>query len=184
MNSIEFLFYSSLFNGILGNSFGRLFSVIWDAISWVGQQIGSFFMWLGGLIWDAVTWVGELLFSLFTELFQLLMVFFEFIYALVDALLYFLWQIGLVVAKVFIIFFELLMLIWSFAVGFGRTLASLTYSPSSGSGHAFSEMLGNIFTALQPLQLNVVAVILMFGVWIFTAMQVIRILSGLRVGGE
>lgn len=169
---------------IFGDTFGKLFRVIWDAIKWIGEQIGRFFSWLGELIWDAIQWLGRLLKNLFDALLDLLLTFFKFIYALVDALLYFLWQIGLLAAKLFMLFLELLRLIWAFIVGFGRTLASLTYAPSSGGGHGYSQTMGKVFAAAEPLQLNVIAYILLFGIWLFTAVQVIKLLSGLRVGGD
>ena len=170
--------------GIIGNFLSSLFGVIWDAITWVGSTIWGFFQWLGGLIWDAITWLGDLLIDLFYALLDLLISFFEVIYALIDGLLYFLFQIGLVAVKVFLLFFEVGKLIFSFFVGLGQTLASLNYSPSGGGGHGYSEMIGNIFTALQPLQLNVVAYILLFIIWVFTAIQCIKLLSNLRVGGD
>lgn len=170
--------------GIFGDTFGKLFTVIWDAIKWVGQQIGRFFSWLGGLIWDAIQWLGRLLKNLFDALLELLLSFFEFIYALVDAFLYFLWQIGLLAAKLFMLFLELLKLIWAFIVGFGKTLASLSYTPSGSGGHGYSAVIGQVFNAAAPLQLNVIAYILLFGIWLFTAVQVIKLLSGMRVGGD
>ncbi|OIJ22053.1 hypothetical protein BKP45_05085 [Anaerobacillus alkalidiazotrophicus] len=170
--------------GILGDSFGRLFTTIWDGISWLGSTIADFFQWLGGLIWDAIVWLGELLGDLFNVLLDLLLSFFELIYALIDGLLYFLYMIGVLAVKLFMIFFELAKIIFSFFVGLGNTLTSLSYTPQSSGGHGYSQMIGQIFNAMEPLQLNVVAYILLFIIWLFTAFQVIKLLSNIRVGGD
>ncbi|MDG5787781.1 hypothetical protein QA612_09740 [Evansella sp. AB-P1] len=167
------IIFFPVFLGIFGNIFGNLFGVIWDAITWIGDQIGSFFSWLGSLIAD-----------LFNSLLELLMAFFEVIYAIIDGILYFLFQIGLLAVKLFLIFFELAKLIYSFFMGLANTLASLSYSPQSSSGHGYSEMIGNIFNALEPMQLDTIAYILLFIIWLFTAITVIKLLSSIRVGGE
>lgn len=171
--------------GILGDSFGRLFTTIWDGIKWLGNSIKNFFIALFDVIWSAIKWLGELIGKLFKALLELLISFFKVIYDLIDAFLYFLYNIGLVAVKIFQIFFEVGKLIVSFFVGLGRTLQSLAYVPRSGGGHGYSETIGKVFNAAAgPLQLNVIAYILLFGIWIFTAIQVIKLLSSLRVGGD
>lgn len=170
--------------GIFTTSFSRLFTTIWDGIKWLGSTIAGFFQWLGGLIWDAIVWLGRLLRDLFHALMDLLLAFFEVIYALIDGLLYFIYKIGVLAVKLFMIFFELAKIIYSFFVGLGKTLASLAYTPQSSGGHGYSQMIGQIFNAMEPLQLNVVAYILLFIIWLFTAFQVIKLFSSIRVGGE
>ncbi|HHY22581.1 MAG TPA: hypothetical protein GX525_12060 [Bacilli bacterium] len=171
--------------GIIGRSFGRLFSTIWDGIKWLGENIAKFFSWLGQLIWDAIKWLGNLLKDLFYALMDLLLAFFQVIYDLISAFLYLIYQIGLIAVKLFLIFFEVAKLIVSFFVGLARTLASLFYTPRTSSGTGYSETIGKLFTYLEPvLQLNVIAYILLFGIWLFTAIQAIKLLSGMRVGGD
>ena len=171
--------------GFLGNLFLNLFTTIWNGITWIGETIGGFFSWLGRLIWQAVEWVGGLLVDLFTSLFNLLLSFFTFIFDLIGVFGYFLYQIGLLAAKIFMIFFELLKLIYSFFVGLGQTLASLTYTPQGSGGHGYSQMIGQVFSyADSSLQLNVIAYILLFAIWIFTAIQVIHLLSTIRGSGD
>lgn len=171
--------------GILGDSFGKLFKTIWDGIKWLGNSIKNFFAKLFDVIWSAIKWLGELIAKLFKALLDLLLSFFKFIYQLVEAFLYFLYNVGLIAVKLFQIFFELGKLIISFFVGLGRTLQSLVYTPTSSGGHGYSETIGKVFNAAAgPLQLNVIAYILLFGIWLFTAIQVIKLLSSIRVGGE
>lgn len=171
--------------GFLGNLFSNLFTTIWNGFKWIGNTVGNFFSWLGGLIWSVFEWMGGLVADLFGALFDLLIDFFTFIFDLIGVLGYFLYQIGLLVAKVFIIFFELLKLIYSFFVGLGQTLSSLSYTPQSSGGHGYSQMIGQLFSyADESLQLSVIAYILLFAIWIFTAVQVIHLLSSIRGSGE
>lgn len=148
--------------GIIGDAFGKLFGVIWDVIKWIGEFIASLFQGLVDLI------IG----------------FFEVIYALIDGLLYFLYKIGVVAAKLFLLFFEVGKFLWSLVVGFGNTLASLTYTPRSSSGNSYSEMLGRLFENAQFLQIDVIAYILLFILWFITAVIAIKLVSSIRVGGD
>ncbi|MGG5253527.1 hypothetical protein ACQYAD_08530 [Neobacillus sp. SM06] len=148
--------------GIIGSAFGKLFNVIWSGIKWLGQFIKNLFQ---GLI-------------------DLLVGFFKVIYALIDGLLYLLYKIGMLAVKLFELLFETAKLLWSLVVGFARTLASLSYSPRGSSGTGYSEMLGKLFANLSFLQIDVVAYILLFGLWIFTAVAAMKLLSSIRVGGD
>lgn len=148
--------------GIIGDAFGKLFGVIWDVIKWIGEFIASLFQGLVDLI------IG----------------FFEVIYALIDGLLYFLYKIGVVAVKLFLLFFEVGKFLWSLVVGFGNTLASLTYTPRSSSGNSYSEMLGRLFENAQFLQIDVIAYILLFILWFITAVIAMKLVSSIRVGGD
>lgn len=148
--------------GIIGDAFGKLFRVIWDGIKWL----------------------GNLLKGLFQGLVDILIGFFLVIYALIDGFLYFLYKIGVVAVKLFILLFEVAKLLWSLVVGFGKTLASLAYTPRGSSGTGYSDMLGKLFSNLSVLQIDVIAYILLFVLWMFTAVGAIKLLSSIRVGGE
>ncbi|PAE09791.1 hypothetical protein CHI02_23295 [Niallia circulans] len=148
--------------GIIGDAFGKLFTLIWQGITW----IGSFFK------------------TLFQGLVDIIIGFFEVIYALIDGLLYFLYMIGVLAVKLFLVIFNAAKLLWSLIVGFGNTLASLSYSPRSSSGNGYSDILGRLFRSLDVLQLDVVAYILLFCLWFTTAILAIKLISSIRVGGD
>lgn len=151
-----------MFAGIITDAFSKLFGVIWDVIVWIATVIGKFFQTLINL------------FKLFLEI----------IFALIDGLLYFLYMVGVLAVKLFVLFFETGKILWSLIVGFGKTLSTLQYSPRGSSGHGYSEMLGKIFSAAEPLQLNVVAYILLFLIWVSTAVTAMKLVSSVRVGGD
>lgn len=165
---------------MLGDAFGKLFSFIGDFFTRIGGVIWDAISWIGRLIWDAIKWIGDLLTSLFQLLIDIIVGFFEFIYAIFDAIFYFIYNVGLLAVKLFSLFFEVGKLIISFVQGIGRTLQSLVFTPSSTSNSGYSDMLGKIFNALEVLQLNVIAYILMFLIWIGTAFTVVKILSNLK----
>jgi len=148
--------------GIIGDAFGKLFS----------------------LIWQVVLWVGNLIKSLFQGLVDILIGFFKVIYALIDGLLYLLYMIGVLAVKLFLVLFNAAKLLWSLVVGFGRTLASLSYSPRGGSGNGYSEIIGRLFDNLSVLQLTPIAYILLFALWFITAITAIKLISSIRVGGD
>lgn len=148
--------------GIIGDAFGKLFD----------------------LIWQVVLWVGNLIKSLFQGLVDILIGFFKVIYALIDGLLYLLYMIGVLAVKLFLVLFNAAKLLWSLVVGFGRTLASLSYSPRGGSGNGYSEILGRLFDNLSVLQLTPIAYILLFALWFITAITAIKLISSIRVGGD
>lgn len=148
--------------GIIGDAFGKLFSIIWQVATW----IGNFFK------------------SLFQNLINFFINIFQAIFAIIDGLLYFLYMIGVLAVKLFLVIFESAKVLWSLIVGFARTLGSLAYSPMSGSGNGYSDMFGKLFTALSPLQIDVLAYILLFVLWFTTAIAAIKLVSSIRVGGD
>lgn len=148
--------------GIIGDAFGKLFHVIWAALGWIADFIKSLFQ---GLV-------------------DILIGFFKAIYALIDGLLYLIYMIGVLAVKLFQVIFEAGKILWSLVVGFVHTLGSLTYSAQSTGGNGYSEMLGKLFSTLQPLQIDVVAYILLFILWFVTAIAAMKLLSSIRVGGD
>lgn len=192
--------------GVIGDAFGKLFGFLGDifgnVFSFLSETFGSLFSYLGGLfgklfsflsdifsklfgvIWDGIKWVGELLKKLFQGLVDLLTIFFEAIFGLIAGILYLLYMIGVLAVKLFLVIFETAKLLWSLAVGFTRSLASLSYTPRASSGNSYSEIFGKMFHALEPLQLNVFAYIMLFVLWFATCIAALKLLSSIRVGGE
>jgi len=170
--------------GILGDSFGKLWDVIWSAIKWVGNIIWSAIQWVANIIWSAAKWMIDALAKFFQKLIDVIDGTFGAIYDIIDGFLYLLYKIGVLAVKLFIVLFETAKLLWSLIVGFVRTLASLSYTPQGGSGTGYSSMLGKLFTNLNVLQIDVVAYILLFCLWFTTAIMAIKLLSSIRVGGD
>lgn len=144
--------------------------------------IGDAFKKLFGLLWDVIQWIGRFIYKLFKPLIDVILKVVEVFFALIDAFLYFIYCIGLVVVKLFIIIFQAAKLLWSLVVGLGHTLASLTYVPHSPN-NGYSSTIGKLFGVMEPLQINTIAYILLFIIWFFTAISAIKLISSIR-GGE
>ena len=177
--------------GIIGEAFGFLFEFLYDLFAGLFNIFGEIFSFFGGLfsdlfgvIWDGIKWIGKLLGRLFQGLLDVLIGFFETIYAVIDGLLYLLYMIGVLAVKLFLVIFEAAKMLWSLAVGFTRTLGSLSYSPSGSGGNGYSAYMGKLFTILEPMQLNALAYVLLFALWFITAVTAMKLLSSIRVGGD
>lgn len=144
--------------GIIGDAFGKLFTIIWDVVLW----IANFFKGLLQTIVDII--VG----------------FFQVIFDLIAGLLYLIYMIGVLAVKLFLVMFEAGKVLISLVVGFGRTLGSLTYSPRGSSGNGYSDTIGKLFRSLEPLQLAPIAYILLFILWFTTAIVAMKLISSMK----
>lgn len=177
--------------GIIGEAFDFLFNFLGELFGGLFSAIGELFGFLGGLfsdlfgiLWDVIKWVGSLLKRLFQDLLDVIIGFFEVIYAVIDGLLYLLYMIGVLAVKLFLVIFEAAKMLWSLAVGFTRTLSSLSYTPSGSGGNGYSEYLGKLFKILEPLQINVFGYVLLFMLWFITAIAAMKLISSIRIGGD
>lgn len=148
--------------GIITDGFGKLFNVLWSVVEWL----------FAGLI------------EIIQPIFDLLITMLTFTFQLTWALYYLLYMIGVLAVKLFFIMFEAGKILMSLIVGFGNTLGSLFYSPSSSGGHGYSEVIGRLFQKLEVLQLDSIAYILSFSLWFITAVAAMKLISSIRVGGS
>lgn len=157
--------------GIIGDAFKKLFSVIWSGILWIGTAI-----------FNAVKWLAEQIWNFFKFLIDLLISFFTVIYDLIAGLLYLLYKIGVLAIRFFQVILDAAKLLWSFVVGLTRTMGQLVFNPIGASpNNAMGKDIGMVMThANNALQLNSVAYILLFLIWIATAVAVINMISSIR----
>ena len=163
---------------------GRIAETIMNFLVALATSIMNFFKkamtTIMDFLFDLFTWLGDLLERLFQALLDVLANFFKVIYDLIYCLLYLIYKIGVVAVKLFQILWEIAKLIVAFIVGLFKSLASIFYTPTESAGHGFSAPMGKVMQNLDVFQLNVVATILLFLIWIFTAFAVIKILSTLK----
>lgn len=169
---------------MIGNIFSKLFSFLIDFLLKLGGLIKDGFQSLMDFLFDCFKWLGQLLARLFQGLIDVLVSFFMVIYELIKGLLYLLYMVGVCAAKLFLILWEIAKLVWSFIVGLTNTFQSIFFVPSTSSGHGYSAMMGRVASSLDVLQLDVLAYILMFGIWLFGAFGVIRVFGSLRGVGD
>lgn len=157
--------------GIIGDAFGKLFEVIWGGITWLGRAIFAGVKWLADQIWNFFKFLIDVLIS-----------FFMVIYDLIAGLLYLLYKIGVLAIRFFQVIFEAAKLLWSFIVGLTRTMGQLVFNPiGSSPNNAYAKDIGYVMTqANNAFQLNSVAYILLFVIWIATAIAVVNMISSIR----
>lgn len=148
--------------GIIGDAFGKLFTILWDIGIWVVDGIKGFIQ----TIVDVVVFLVEI------------------VVAVIEGLLYFIYMLGVMAIRLFQVLLEAGQMLWSLIVGFTRTLGSLAYSPRGSSGNGYSEVIGRLFNALEPLQITPIAYILLFLIWFTTAISAIKLISSIRIGGD
>lgn len=151
-------------------------SVLMSLWNFLYQAIQNLFR----LLYELFVWLGQLLQRLFQALIDVLVSFFMVIYDLIRGLMYLIYMIGVLAVKLFFVLFELAKLLWAFVQGLARTIGSIFYIPLDDSGHGYSEMMGRIVGAMDVLQLDVVAYILLFLIWIATAFGVMSIIGTLK----
>lgn len=169
--------------GTIGDLFSKLMAFLAGLLSSIGSFLSDVFGDLFRMLYDVFRWLGDLLARLFQSLIDVLVSFFEVIYELIKGLLYLLYKIGVCVAKFFGLIWDLVLLLWSFIEGLGRTFAGVFFTPVSSGGHGYSGIMGKVAAGLEYFQLDTVAVILSFAIWLFGAFGVVRIVGSLR-GGE
>lgn len=143
-------------------------------------MIGEAFRRLFNVVWNVGEWLLNGIRSIFQTLIDIIVGFFEVIFALISGLLYLIYMIGLLAVKLFQVIFEVALILWSLVEGFARTLASLTYTPRTSGNHGYSETIGKIFQKLEPLQIEPIAYILLFILWFATVIGAIQIISSIR----
>lgn len=138
------------------------------------SAVADGFGYLFRLIWEACSWVLDGIYWLLKPVFDLL-----------GGIFYFIFKIGVVLYKVLEIVVTVVKLLIGLATGLFRTIFGLSYS---GQSAVIPDSYMTIFGKLQPifasLQLNKVAYLLSFGVWIMAAFVAMRIIGGMRGAGS
>ncbi|MFJ8462241.1 hypothetical protein ACIQ57_24525 [Lysinibacillus xylanilyticus] len=169
---------------MIGNIFSKFFQFLISLLLSIGSFLKDAFQSLFDMLFDLFRWLGQLLERLFQALIDVLVSFFMVIYELIKGLLYLLYMIGVCAAKLFLILWEVAKLVWAFVVGLTTTLQSIFFTPGAGSGNGYSSIMGKVANGLSIFQFDVVAYILLFGIWMFGAFGVIRIFGSLRGAGD
>lgn len=163
---------------------GRIAEVIMNFIVSVLLSLWGFiynaFTQLFTMLYQLFQWLGQLLQRLIQSLIDVLVSFFMVIYDLIQAFLYLLYMIGVLAAKFFQVLFSLATMLWAFIKGITQTIASFSYDALPASRHGYSEMMGKVVSSMNTLQLDVVAQILLFLIWIATAFAVLQIISTMK----
>lgn len=139
-----------------------MFHAIADGFNYLYRLLVDLFQFvLNGILW------------LLQPLFDLIGIIFEFIY----------W-IGVIVVKIVVLVFTVGKMLIGLIAGLFSTIIGLNFSGRTAS---LPDSYASVYTHIRPylvtLQLDKVAYILQFTIWIFTAFMAIKIIGSMRGGG-
>lgn len=151
-------------------------------------MIGQFLGWIGSFFQNLTSTVLGFLSNLFGELFNgliaVLKAIFKPILILVAIIFYFVYKLGELIYTLFMVLLAVGKLLYSFVMGLFKTLAGLVWTPSTPQHGSWSSSIGEVFAALEPYQLDKIAYVMMFAIWITTAYVAIQTLSRWGGGGD
>lgn len=144
-------------------------------------MVAAFLGWFSGFFQNLFTVVLSFFSDLFGQLFNgliaVLKAIFRPILILVALIFYFVYKL----AELFVTLLQVLLaigkLLYSFVMGLFHTLAGFVWTPATPDHGSWSGPIREVFAALQPYQLDKIAYLLLFAIWIMTALGAIRILS-------
>lgn len=133
-------------------------------------------------IWSVVLdWLSTLFTRVFEALVTVLRILFRPFLIAIAILFYFLYK----VSELFYLLFQVLVsvgkLVYAFVQGLVRTLAGLTWTPVEPAHGSWTPAIRGVMDGLAYYQLDKLAYVLAFVVWIMTAVGAVRILA--RGGG-
>lgn len=126
---------------------------------------------------------SDLLGGLFNGLITVLKFLFKPIFALIAIILYFIYKIGELLVTLVLVLVSLGKLLYSFVMGIFNTIVSLAWTSTTPPAPAsWGNAIIQLFETLEPYQLNKLAYVVSFFIWITTAFTVVKILS--KSGGD
>lgn len=152
-----------------------------SVLSWFQVVFGGLFSLLGDIYTGMVNFLANLaqnflngLGKLLKDLFQPIYEFFAAIFHLVSKLVEFL---GLLLQ----VFLQLGHIIIAFIEGLFNTLSGLSYDGSTPQLDSnMSQAVDAVSSTMQTLQLDNLAYVLLFMIWIFTAVSVVKMIGSMR----
>lgn len=161
-------FLLGIVNSILG-WFKDAFSGLYDFFSSAFSGLEQFFSWL---FQSLLNGIGSILQKIFQPIYDIITAIFHLISKLID-LLWLLLQL----------FGQIGRLIFAFVQGLFSTLSGLSYDGSTPSvDNNVSSTFSAIASVMQQLQLDNIAYLLLFAIWIFTAYTVVKMIGSFGGG--
>lgn len=145
--------------------------MIASTLNWIKE----FFLRVTSSVLD---FLSMLLSSLFAGLIAVLKSLFSPVLIIIAIIFYLIYKISQVVILLFSLFLEIGKLLYAFVAGFYTTISSLTWTPSEPHHGSWTSAIQNVFLALAPYQLDKIAYLITFAIWVMTAYQAIKMMSG------
>lgn len=137
------------------------------------RAIADGFGYLFRLLGDLGGWILDGIWMLFKPLFDLL-----------AAIFYFLYMLGVVLVKVLEVVLNVGKLLVGVLTGLFKTIVGLSYTgtPAALPG-SYNSAFSKIMPHINSLQLDKVAYVLIFGIWLTAGFMAVKIIGGMRGGG-
>jgi hypothetical protein len=169
---------------VLSDFAGKLWGFLIGILRWFGDAFSRLMDWLGSLFGDLKNFLAKLMQSLVNALGEMLYRLFKPIFDIITAIIHFIAKLFEILWLLLQIFLQLGHIIIAFITGLFRTLAGLTYDGSTPALDAnMSGAAAGMNQAMSILQLDTLAYLCLFGIWIVTAVSVIRMIGNFSGGG-
>lgn len=150
----------------------------------IGQILRAGWTFLERMLQRLLEFLSSLFGHLFNALFSFLKVLLRPIFIVVALLLYFVYKIAELAITLISVFLSLGKLLMAFIKGIFITIGGFTYAPTTPNNGAWNNVFNNVVGSLGPYQLDKIAYLLLFCIWITTAFAAIKIIGSIRNGGE
>lgn len=143
----------------------------------VANLLGAVWGFFQNLFSVVLSFISNLFVHLFNGLITVLKLLFKPFLVIVALIFYFIYKLGELIATLFVVLLAVGKLLFSFVMGLYNTLAGLVWTSTTPSHGAWSTNINSVFSALESYQLDKVAYVMAFIIWVTTALAVIKILS-------
>lgn len=172
---------------MLGDFAGKLWNFITGVVStvlnWFGDAFKGLFSFLGDLFSSFEKWLSGLLQSVVNAIATFLQHLFQPLLDLIGAIFHLIWKLIQMLGLLLMIFLQIGHVIIAMIEGLFRTLAGLTYNGSTPVLDAnMSGAADAMTTGMSILQLDNIAYVCLFLIWMMTAVYVIRMIGNFRGG--
>lgn len=138
------------------------------------SAVADGFHYLFGLLGEGFLYLLDGIYALFRPLLDFL-----------DMIFYFIYMLGVIIVKIVKLVFAVARMLIGLVQGLFATILGLSFS---GRAVVLPGSYQDAFIQLQPtmrkLQLDKVAYVIQFGIWVFTAFGAIQIIGKMRGGGD
>jgi len=124
------------------------------------------------------SYLGSLFSRFFTGLTEFLTAFFNPVMQLIAAIFYFLYKVGLLLLLIIEIIFRFVFFFVYVMKGLFMTIIGLSYNGQAATlPPRYQEVIDNVQPALQIMQMDKIATLCLWAVWVFIAMALIRVVG-------
>jgi len=144
----------------------------------IAELASGIFQFFSGAFGKLFSFLGSILSALFGGLKDLLITLFTPIFQLIAAIFYFLYKVGLLLMTVIKLVFKFVYFFVYVMKGLLVTLIGLSYNGKTATLPArYQQVIDNIQPALDIIQLDKLATLCLWAIWIFIGIALIKIVG-------